>query len=330
MVGPSAGWAVGTYAIFATVDGKHWTKQYASTEEFVGVDFVSTTTGWAVGIHQLIGTTDGGHTWHQLAEPAQALRSVHFVSSVEGWGISGGTSAQSMHGWLIPQVGAQVVHSVDGGKTWTNVVSPANPQVVCFSDPTQGWLGTMDGGVYSSRDHGQTWTKVLQRPDHQQVGYGLATLLECAAPHALWVVFVGGGAAASHSPYLVYATPDGSNWKAVMEEQMTESQAVPGVPYGPDTYPPSFSVVDPSDAAFVGDGPATNYAQCVIATNGGAVLHRNGRIDNSAETFDAAFVSTTSGWVLTRNAGGDYVIDATTDGGYHWSEQLAVTPPSAG
>jgi hypothetical protein len=33
---------------------------------------------------------------------------------------------------------------------------------------------------------------------------------------------------------------------------------------------------------------------------------------------------------LTRNGGGDYVIDATTDGGYHWSQQLAVPPTSAG
>ena len=115
-----------------------------------------------------------------------------------------------------------------------------------------------------------------------------------------------------------------------MEEQMTESQALPGVPNGPDTYPPSFSVIDPTDAAFIGDGPATNVAQCVIAGSGGAVLHRTGRIDNASETFAAAFTSVTSGWVLTRNAGGDYVIDATTDGGYHWAQQLAVTPPSAG
>src|SRR5713101_5186185 len=28
MVGPRLGWAVGAYAIFATTDGAHWTKQY--------------------------------------------------------------------------------------------------------------------------------------------------------------------------------------------------------------------------------------------------------------------------------------------------------------
>src|SRR5258708_30365939 len=43
MVGPHLGWAVGSHAIFATTDGTRWTKQYASTEEFVGVAFISAT-----------------------------------------------------------------------------------------------------------------------------------------------------------------------------------------------------------------------------------------------------------------------------------------------
>src|SRR5260370_6362026 len=89
-----------------------------------------------------------------------------------------------------------------------------------------------------------------------------------------------------------------------MKESMTEGQILPGVPAGPDTYPPSFSVVDPQDAVFVGDGPATNVAQCVIASNGGATLRRTGRIDNAPETFGAAFASVTDRWVLTTNAGG--------------------------
>src|SRR5260370_34986527 len=100
-----------------------------------------------------------------------------------------------------------------------------------------------------------------------------------------------------------------------MKESMTEGQILPGVPAGPDTYPPSFSVVDPQDAVFVGDGPATNVAQCVIASNGGATLRRTGRIDNAPETFGAAFVSVTAGWVLTRNAGGEYCVSAQAHGG---------------
>jgi hypothetical protein len=330
LVGPRLGWAVGSHAIFTTADGVHWTKQYASTEEFVGVDFISATTGWAVATRSLLGTTDGGRSWHQLGEPQAPIRSVHFVSATSGWGIAGGTDPQQIHGWLVPHDGATLVVTNDGGTTWRTLGGPSNPQSVCFAEAGQGWVGTSDG-VYVIRmtDVGATWSLSLPRPD-QQPGLPQETLIECAAPHALWVLFLGGQSGMSHSPYIAYATVDGTSWKAVMKEAMSEQQILPGVPAGPDTYPPSFSVVDPMDAVFIGDGPATNVAQCVIASNGGATLRRTGRIDNAPETFAAAFVSVTTGWVLTRNAGGDYVIAATSDGGYHWSQQLAVPPTSAG
>ncbi len=87
------GWAVGPHRIVATFDGTHWVSQLTSTEDFVGVDFISGTTGWAVGFSQLPGTTDGGRNWSGLGEPdGKALRSVHFVSPTVGWGIAGGTT----------------------------------------------------------------------------------------------------------------------------------------------------------------------------------------------------------------------------------------------
>jgi photosystem II stability/assembly factor-like uncharacterized protein len=330
MVGPRLGWAVGSHAIFTTADGAHWTKQYGSTEEFVGVDFISATTGWAVATRSLLGTTDGGRSWRPLGEPTMPIRSVHFISAISGWGIAGGTDPQQIHGWLVPHDGATVVITNDGGTTWRPLGGPSNPQTVCFSAAGQGWVGTPDGVyVLTMTDVGSTWSLALPRPDVQP-GLPQETLIECAASHSLWVVFVGGPSGMSHSPYIAYATTDGSSWKAVLKEAMSEQQILPGVPAGPDTYPPSFSVVDPMDAVFIGDGPATNVAQCVIASNGGATLRRTGRIDNAPETFAAAFVSVTAGWVLTRNAGGDYVIAATADGGYHWLQQLAVPPTSAG
>src|SRR5437867_9251056 len=76
MVGPRLGWAVGSHAIFATSDGAHWTKQFASTEEFVGVDFISTTTGWAVGARSLLGTGGAGRSCHQAGEPDRTMRPV--------------------------------------------------------------------------------------------------------------------------------------------------------------------------------------------------------------------------------------------------------------
>jgi hypothetical protein len=140
-----------------------------------------------------------------------------------------------------------------------------------------------------------------------------------------------GNGATGHLPYVVYSTQDGKSWRTVMTETHTVGNYLPGVPDGPDTHPGSFSVVSPLDAVFVGDGPATNVSACVVANGGGATLRRTGKIDNSAETFAAAFTAVTTGWVLTRDdASGNTVIEATTDGGYHWSQQLAVAPTSAG
>jgi len=63
----------------------------------------------------------------------------------------------------------------------------------------------------------------------------------------------------------------------------------------------------------------------MIATNGGATLKSTGTINGAPQTFDAAFVSTSTGWVLAQNNNGQVVVERTTDGGYHWSQQLAVS-----
>ena len=324
MVGSRLGWAVGAQGIYATADGQHWVRQYTSHDAFVGVDFISSTTGWVVGTQSLLGTTDGGRTWHELGEPQQWIRSVHFVSASVGWGIAGGSEPLSARGILVPYTGAMVVVTSDGGRSWTMLASPSDPQSICFSDVANGWLTSASGVVYRSRDGGSTWNRVLQMAGGQP-GLPTATRIECAAPSAAWVQYAPGGAAAGHSPYIVYATLDGGQrWRAVIEESMTMQQAAPGVPAGPGSYPGAFSVVDPSDAVFVGDTPPANAATVMIATNAGASLRTTGSIPGPSETYDAAFISTSSGWVVTVNTNGEVVIDATTDGGYHWSQQLAV------
>jgi hypothetical protein len=109
-----------------------------------------------------------------------------------------------------------------------------------------------------------------------------------------------------------------------MAEPGTIGNELPGVPAGPGSYPGSFSVVDPTEAVFVGDTPPANVASALIASNGGATLKRTGSIAGTGLTFGAAFTSTSTGWVLTDDGNGHDVIMRTTDGGYHWSQQLAV------
>jgi photosystem II stability/assembly factor-like uncharacterized protein len=324
MVGPHLGWAVGSQGIYATSDGQHWSRQYASSEQFVGLDFISATTGWVVGTQSLLGTTDGGRTWHQLGEAQQWIRSVHFINATNGWGIAGGADPLTIRGIVIPSMGATLVETSNGGRSWTDLAAPSDPQSVCFSDASHGWLSTEPGGVYRSTDGGRSWSKVLQMAGGQPQ-LPAESRIECASPSAAWVQFSPGGAAAGHIPYIVYATVNGQSWRAVMEESMTMQQDAPGVPAGPGSYPGAFSVVDPNDAVFVGDTPPANAASVMIATNGGATLKTTGSIPGPSETYDAAFVSTSAGWVLEVDTNNQVVIDATTDGGYHWTQQLAVS-----
>ena len=329
MVGAHLGWAVGSHAIYTTSDGMHWTKQYLSTEDYVGVDFISSTTGWVVGGRTLLGTTDGGRSWHQLGEARQLIRSVHFVSATHGWGIAGGNEPLIMHGTLIPGGGGStLIVSNDGGRTWTELNGPGDPggdpQSVCFSDDAHGWLASLSGAVFRSQDGGQSWNQVLQMASSQPGLTGWARV-ECAASSALWVQWSPGGAAAGHVPYVVYATVDGQHWRTVMAESGTIGNSLPGVPAGPGSYPGSFSVVDPSDAVFVGDTPPANAATTMLASNGGATLKATGAIADAVETLDAAFVTPSTGWVLAHNTSGAWVIAATSDGGYHWTQQLAVS-----
>src|SRR6202165_5531252 len=50
MVGPRLGWAAGSHAIYVTTDGAHWTKQYASTQDYVGGGFISAPPRHAAGL----------------------------------------------------------------------------------------------------------------------------------------------------------------------------------------------------------------------------------------------------------------------------------------
>jgi len=146
---------------------------------------------------------------------------------------------------------------------------------------------------------------------------------------ALWVDFEGGGAAMSHSPYLAYATTDGTAWRLVMAEMYIENTIVPpSTPYGPGSYPGSFSVIDPYDAVFIGDGPATMTDAMQLAANGGSTLTNTGLIRDGWFTAGASFVSTSTGWVVVGlNASNGMAIEATRDGGADWSQQLTVSNP---
>lgn len=331
------GWVAGSGRILATSDGgRTWTRQYSGPAPLYQVDFISATRGWAVGSAAVLTTTDGGKVWTSLPEPCTPIRSVHFVAPDLGYAVAGGSGVR-LDGGVPATTGAgTLLTTTDGGRTWQRAPgAPASAQTVCFSSPSDGFLGT-PGRVWRSADGGRHWTASFTEPRSPAVAAdapGDTTVIECAGDTAAWALFLGDGAAMSHAPYLGYATQDARDWHVLFEEKYTESAITPSVhaPQGPGTYPGPFSAVSPDSAAFVGWIPPEGLgtAPLEMMTGGGAGHSMRGAIGGVTHAYGVAFVSATQGWVIgtdqtSPGERGDYVVEATSDGGRAWTRQYAT------
>src|SRR6266545_4215323 len=159
--GTSIAFAAGTGTILATSNGgRTWGRVWRGAQELEGIDFVSASTGWALGDGILLGTVDGGQHWRQLGQPRVGpLRQVHFASRTQGWGVAGGNDRPPEGS--IPAT--TLVHTSDGGRTWTALAAPAAPQWVCFTAANDGWLAS-DRGVWRSTDGGRGWRRSFTLP----------------------------------------------------------------------------------------------------------------------------------------------------------------------
>jgi photosystem II stability/assembly factor-like uncharacterized protein len=331
VTGPSSAVAVGDRTILATRDrGRTWTRLWSGAANLREVDFSTAMTGWAIGDDAVLATGDGGRHWRRLREPSQGvLRKVHFVSPTEGWGIAGGSDTSAGPGALPvgpvqPGGATRLVHSTNGGATWTSLPSPFRPQSVCFSSPRDGWVaaGTR---VWRSTDGGRSWgSKPLFSLPVPGGAPGFQADLQCADGGAAWVRFTGGGAAAGHVPYAVYATVDGgAHWRGVAAEAGTLGAELK-LPAGPGSYPGPFSVVDASTAVLLSPMPAADRTGVAIATRGGVELTALPAIAGASllEPSSASFASVATGWVVGRDHAFRAVILGTVDGGRHWTVQL--------
>jgi photosystem II stability/assembly factor-like uncharacterized protein len=338
-VSAQQGWVAGSGRILATSDGgQTWTKQYSGPANLYQVDFISAARGWAVGPNAVLTTTDGGKVWTSLPEPCTPIRSVHFVAPDLGYAVAGGSGVR-LDGGVPATTGAgTLLMTTDGGRNWQPVPgAPAAAQTVCFSSPSDGFLGT-PGRVWRSIDGGRQWTISFAEPRRSSTAAasgepGDTTVIECAGDTAAWALFLGTGAAMSHSPYLGYATQDARGWHVLFEEEYTESAALPGVhaPQGPGTYPGPFSAISPDSAAFVGWIPPEGLgaAPLEMVTGGGTGRSMRGDIDGVTQAYGVAFVSATEGWVIgtdqtSPGKQGDYVIEATSDAGRTWTRQYTA------
>ncbi len=317
-------WAVGTGAILATSNGgRTWARVWQGAHKLHDLDFVSAQTGWALGDGILLGTVDGGQHWRTLGQPRVGpLRQVHFSSRTQGWGVAGGTDRPDQ-GPMRPQGATTLVHTSDGGRTWSALAAPAAPQSVCFTAPNDGWLGS-GTSVWRSVDGGRGWGSrpsfTLPVPANEPPFFAA---LQCAAPAAAWVRFDSDDHYAGHSPYALYASGDGgAHWRGVLS---TLGAVLPvRLPGGPGTYPGPLSVIDPQRAFLLSPTPAAEVTGAVQISQGGSRLRLLPDIPGATlfMPLSVSFASATRGWVVGTNLAGRAVLLATSDGGRHWQPQL--------
>jgi hypothetical protein len=330
------GWVVGSDRILHTTDGgQHWTVQFRTSPaaHLGAVDFTDARHGWVTAASQLLVTTDGGAHWRSLPEPCRAVRTVHFVNSLDGFAVAGGTEPglYQLPFAAEPLAGGILLRSTDGGLHWRRLPAPADVQTACFSNSARGWLGA-GGNIYGTVNGGQSWTLAIRSRSSQGM-HGTADV-ECAGSGAAWAEVRGPGAAMSHMPQIGYHT-NGTKWRPIFAEQYTASPSLRKHvrTNSPSVYPGPFSAVSPDQAVFIGwcppcAAPASprmlGPAPLDIALRGGAVLIRRGSIPYISQATGAAFLSVSDGWVvgISQSHRVTSLIMHTTDGGRTWQPQF--------
>jgi len=347
-VSSTTGWVAGAGRILRTLDGgKQWSTELTGSFVAGAVDFLNSQDGFVVTQGALLGTTDGGSCWRELAEPSSGeLRSVHFVSPSQGWGIAGGSArpprqaeptTTTARSGLRPSVaprppwtGGTLVETSDGAKHWSTLsAAPADAQSVCFVDAEHGWLGA-DGKVYATSDGGSSWQEVADPTSASGYRNAPADLevLDCGAPSAVWVISSTGATSLGNSPWAVFASSDGTTFHLVAQDQYTAT-FTPSL-ITPGSFPGVASVLSADAAAVTGYTPARqpgSQTAVQVMKADGSEIEGTHVVPEMGQPTGLAFLSRRVGWIVgtdassTSDAG---LVEHTVDGGSTWTVQTEV------
>ncbi len=176
------GWAVGSRlepgirledsrvfpVILTTNDGgRSWITQMVLRERMwalTRIYFLDERHGWSVGgtsgTGLMFATSDGGRNWKGIQSDAfnsAMFRDVYFKDLEHGWAIG-----DSKNG---------IVHTEDGGASWSVIPlqdSPLSLNRLHFIDSENGWAVGGRDGLYRTTDGGRTWSQVRPSSEYNQ------------------------------------------------------------------------------------------------------------------------------------------------------------------
>ena len=287
-----------------------WARQKPGTMTWLrSVFFVNPNRGWAAGGKgTLLSTDDGGKTWKVgYTSVDDVVRDVFFIDEKNGWLVC---EANPYRLKTKEDPRAYLMKTSDGGNNWTRVelapveprraadsVGPKGPTVdsilvrAVFSRGGRGWTFGEDGVIFTTRDAGETWTRLPSPTRHLLLG---GTFVDNDRG---WVV--GAGAT------IIQTSDGGETWYQPILPNVDKSVRFTAT-----------SFFDNRDGWAVGSG-GTVYR----TTNGGRTWQKQ-ESGVDVDLFDVKFVDAQEGWAV----GAEGMIIHTTDGGEHWTTERSGTP----
>jgi photosystem II stability/assembly factor-like uncharacterized protein len=183
------GWAVGDQGVIVhtTDGGATWTAQTSGTSyDLTGLTFTDAQNGWATGqtfteydnysSGVILHTTDGGQDW-----TTQYASTLDVSTASDGTAFSAVAFADAQHGWAVGETQGSdsswndtvIMHTTDGGATWTQQLDFSPPLASNIDDATLSSIACTDAEhavavgydenraeIWRTTNGGQTWTRV--------------------------------------------------------------------------------------------------------------------------------------------------------------------------
>lgn len=151
---PTSGYAV-TFsgAVWSTTDGgSTWRLRRSSSRQLGGGAIACVGDQvWIAGDGVVLHSADRGHSWD--AERGGAL------TGIDCWNV---VFANELDGWIKGD-GEALLHTVDGGQSWSRVTNSPKPAVTKLSAVPDGSVWGAANYVVKSPDGGQHWLRVTQK-----------------------------------------------------------------------------------------------------------------------------------------------------------------------
>ena len=272
-----------------------WMRQKAGTMAWLrSVFFLDHNRGWAVGSKgTLLRTVDGGRNWQSRgASTNDIVRDIFFVDEQNGWLVCE-VNAYELKTADEPR--AYLMKTTDGGEKWQRVELKGfdiNSILVraVFSRGGRGWTFGEAGTIYTTRDAGETWSR-LQSPTRRLLLGGMFVDDDRG-----WIV--GAGAT------IIQTSDGGDTWYQSRLPEVDKTLRFTAA-----------SFVDNRTGWAVGSGGS------VYQTNNGGRTWQRQQSGVDVDLYDVKFVDAKEGWAV----GAEGTIIHTVDGGQNWTTERSET-----